>query len=440
MSNNNQHRHPGYHNRSGEPSRYHDAWDHLTPPSSPGRREREMNNNTYRYGEYGHWSYGRSNPSARYHNYDNDNVRTGHQNDQRWTNQQYLYDPFEPLPIGSPRYKPDYEEDRYLAEQQHAHQSRKRNLDTAADYREMSNYLSNEEARHRNSYPIKGNKPEHIYSSNKPYEPLKEGLAFCPPKARKKRPKGMPKRPLSAYNLFFQSERIKIIEESSTPLKNDEKEKDSEITLEKPHASSGNPVDKTKDNKAKKTRSKRTPHGKISFEKLGRLIGARWKELPEAEKKQYQDRAGEESQRYSSEMDEYHKKNLEIHSKEKVELNENKDIQRNKEDNKSSSNQVLSVSFSSNNNKYPNEASSSEKLDVKETSDAKEVGSMKGSSITWKSVPPPEWNRDIRVTVEGEDGKAKEYFLAYAAVQMTKECAMNYISTLSNIFPVKPNK
>merc|ERR1712224_267211 len=106
-----------------------------------------------------------------------------------------------------------------------------------------------------------------------------------------------PKRPLSAYNLFFQSERIKIIDELSSDT---EAGKADRFTKKN--------ESKQKDSKRSSTKSRKPPHGKVGFEELGRLIGARWKELPEEEKKDYQDKAVEESNRYAMEMEEYHRK------------------------------------------------------------------------------------------------------------------------------------
>jgi HMG (high mobility group) box len=83
---------------------------------------------------------------------------------------------------------------------------------------------------------------------------------------RKKKPKGMPKRPLSAYNLYFQAQRNKI---------QAEREKDGE------------------------------ENAKIGFEELGKIIGKLWRDLESAEKKIYEKLAEKDGERYRKEMDAY---------------------------------------------------------------------------------------------------------------------------------------
>ena len=86
---------------------------------------------------------------------------------------------------------------------------------------------------------------------------------------RKKKPKGMPKRPLSAYNCYFKEERARLMERGQ------EGEGDGPSIL---------------------------PSGKIAFEELGKIIGKNWKNLPEAEKKPYHDRSAQDNERYHKEM------------------------------------------------------------------------------------------------------------------------------------------
>ena len=81
---------------------------------------------------------------------------------------------------------------------------------------------------------------------------------------RSKKPKDMPRRPLSAYNIFFKEQRAKL---------------------------QGEPQARKK--------------SKFGFEELGKKIGALWKQLGPQEKKIYQDQAKVEMDRYQKEMEQY---------------------------------------------------------------------------------------------------------------------------------------
>jgi hypothetical protein len=106
----------------------------------------------------------------------------------------------------------------------------------------------------------------------------------CPMKSKrmslinKEQDKNKPKRPLSAYNIFFKEERQRILQ--SIP---DEQAVPS--------------TDKRK--------RKKTPHGKIGFQDLARMIGKRWNELNNEELEYYRGRAFEDSERYKCELAEY---------------------------------------------------------------------------------------------------------------------------------------
>jgi hypothetical protein len=78
------------------------------------------------------------------------------------------------------------------------------------------------------------------------------------PSRRHKKPKGMPKRPLTAYNLFFKSERSKIVDSQ-----------------------------------------------RVGFEELGRIIGARWRAYPTSERAVFEENAQKDVIRYRKEMDSY---------------------------------------------------------------------------------------------------------------------------------------
>merc|ERR1719491_2812858 len=57
----------------------------------------------------------------------------------------------------------------------------------------------------------------------------------------------------------------------------------------------------------RKRRAHRKTHGKISFRLLAQMVGARWKALPDDDRKYYQDLAKEDSIRQKEAMKEYYR-------------------------------------------------------------------------------------------------------------------------------------
>ncbi|KAL7559942.1 hypothetical protein ACA910_008264 [Epithemia clementina (nom. ined.)] len=97
-------------------------------------------------------------------------------------------------------------------------------------------------------------------------------------RTRRKQPKDKPKRPLSAYNIFFKEERARLLTKA-------------------PPADGGDSEGQ-----------KRTANGKIGFENLAKIIGGKWQDLQPREVEYYKSKASADMDRYKKEMLEYNKK------------------------------------------------------------------------------------------------------------------------------------
>lgn len=95
--------------------------------------------------------------------------------------------------------------------------------------------------------------------------------------ALRRKPKDRPKRPLSAYNIFFKDERGRILSEIPGEHQNEH----------------GN----------KQGKKKKSPHGKIGFESLAKTIGQRWQCLDPTRVAYYKSKATEDMVRYKEEME-----------------------------------------------------------------------------------------------------------------------------------------
>jgi len=105
----------------------------------------------------------------------------------------------------------------------------------------------------------------------------------------KKKPKDKPKRPLSAYNIFFKEEREKIIKV---------------VLAEDPSAVKQDPDDDGFLDEESIGRLKKEG-GKVSFEEMGKIIGQRWKNIDPDRLSKYAELAAEDTERYKTEMQAY---------------------------------------------------------------------------------------------------------------------------------------
>ncbi|KAL3795426.1 hypothetical protein ACHAWO_007674 [Cyclotella atomus] len=118
-------------------------------------------------------------------------------------------------------------------------------------------------------------------------------------RANKKKVKGKPKRPLSAYNLFFKDERERILNDIPKKEEDDADNAGSNKEEEEKEEEGGGEGDAN----AIGVKPKKKPHGKIGFESLAKLIGKRWQELESVEVDKYKKLAEEDAKRYKAEME-----------------------------------------------------------------------------------------------------------------------------------------
>lgn len=141
--------------------------------------------------------------------------------------------------------------------------------------------------------------PAHPTSSGgdpkSPPPPIGSQLSTSPAAAAKKKPwrkpKDMPKRPLSAYNLFFADERKQLLK-AREPASND-------LAVSR-DMFSGNTSPPPSETKGKK----------LGFAGLARSVAAKWKTLDAEAKSKYEKQADVEKARYKAQMKDYNEQRL----------------------------------------------------------------------------------------------------------------------------------
>lgn len=130
---------------------------------------------------------------------------------------------------------------------------------------------------------VKAASNNHNKMTKKPAQQVKTRVV------RQPRPYGYPKRPLTAFNIFFRCQRNKLISEEID-------EDDDCLALEDLKKKIAFAA--AMGTRSGKKRSHRKTHGKISFGDLGRIIATRWKNIDPQIKKLYEAQAEEESNKY----------------------------------------------------------------------------------------------------------------------------------------------
>ena len=106
----------------------------------------------------------------------------------------------------------------------------------------------------------------------------------------RKKAKDKPKRPLSAYNVFFKEERNRLLEERRKAESGRKEQND---------------ISTTSEHSKKKADGKKKSRDKIGFESLAKVIGHRWQELTSEQVNYYKRKADEDMVRYKREMEAY---------------------------------------------------------------------------------------------------------------------------------------